>query len=196
VLVTGGGVIALFCAMLAVRHGAADVVVAEASPQRRAVAEALGLATVDDADGQAWHAVKQRWRHGPRDAGADVVLQCRGRDTALATALKSLRPQGVVVDLAFYQGGAPAVRLGEEFHHNGLAVVCAQIGRVPRGMADAWPRPALSAVTLDLLRERGDDVRAHLVTDVLPFEDGPAFLGDLAAGRRTTLQAVLRFDPA
>ncbi len=194
VLVTGAGVIGLLSAVLAVRHGAADVVVAEPSAERRAVAEALGLATLAD-DGSAWRAAKERWHHGRGDAGADVVLQCRGHDAALATGLKALRPQGTVVDLGFYQAGAEAVRLGEEFHHNGLAVVCAQIGRVPRGMAGAWPRTALAQVTLDLLRERGDDVRRHLVTDVLPFEDGPRLLADLA-GRRLAappLQAVLRF---
>lgn len=194
VLVTGAGVIGLLTAMLAVRHGAADVVVAEPSPARRAVAEALGLATLAE-HGPAWRAVKERWRHGPGDAGADVVLQCRGHDAALATGLKALRPQGTVVDLGFYQAGAEAVRLGEEFHHNGLSVVCAQIGRVPRGMADAWPRTALAEVTLDLLRARGPEIRAHLVTDVLPFDEGPRLLADLA-GRRLAappLQAVLRF---
>jgi threonine dehydrogenase-like Zn-dependent dehydrogenase len=196
VLVTGAGVIGLLSALLAVRHGAAAVVVAEGSPQRRAVAEALGLATLDDADGSAWRAVKDRWRHGPGDVGADVVLQCQGHDAALATALKSLRPQGTVIDLGFYQAGAEAVRLGEEFHHNGLAVVCAQIGRVPRGMAGAWPRAALAEVTLDLLRARGADVRTHLVTDVLPFEEAPRLLADLAGRRLASppLQAVLRFD--
>jgi threonine dehydrogenase-like Zn-dependent dehydrogenase len=192
VLVTGAGVIGLLSALLAVQHGAADVVVAEPSAERRAVAQALGLATVDD---DAWLDVKQRWRHAPRDAGADVVLQCRGHDTALATGLKALRPQGVVVDLGFYQAGAEAVRLGEEFHHNGLSVVCAQIGRVPRGMTGAWPRTALAGVTLDLLRERGDDVRRHVVTDVVPFDEGPALLADLAHRRRPSppLQAVLTF---
>jgi threonine dehydrogenase-like Zn-dependent dehydrogenase len=197
VLVTGAGVIGLLTAMLAVRHGAADVVVAEPSAPRRIVAEALGLTTVTDGDGSAWRAVKQCWRHGPGDVGADVVLQCRGHDAALAAALKALRPQGVVVDLGFYQAGAGAVRLGEEFHHNGLSVVCAQIGRVPRGMADGWPREALAAATLDLLRERGDEVRTHLVTDVVPFADGPALLADLAGRRLPSppLQAVLRFNP-
>lgn len=202
VLVTGAGVIGLLTAMLAVRHGAADVVVAEPSAQRRAVAGALGLATLPDDDPDepadpAWRAVKQRWRHGPGDAGADVVLQCRGHDAALATALKALRPQGTVVDLGFYQAGAEAVRLGEEFHHNGLAVVCAQIGRVPRGMAGTWGRAALARVTLDLLRERGGELRRHVVTDVLPFEEGPRLLADLAGRRRAAppLQAVLRFGP-
>jgi threonine dehydrogenase-like Zn-dependent dehydrogenase len=186
-------VVGLLSALLAVQHGAAAVAVAEPSAERRAVAEALGLATVDDGDGEGWLAVKRRWRHGPGDAGADVVLQCRGHAGSLATALKALRPQGVVVDLAFYQGGAGPVRLGEEFHHNGLSIVCAQIGRVPRGMAAAWPRRALAAVTLDLLRERGAGIRTHLVTDVVPFEEGPRLLADLAARRRPTLQAVLRF---
>ena len=201
VLVTGAGVIGLLTALLAVQHGAADVVVAEPSAERRAVADALGLATLSDPTGPdhpahpAWRAVKERWRHGPGDAGADVVLQCRGHDAALATGLKALRPQGTVVDLGFYQAGAEAVRLGEEFHHNGLAVVCAQISRVPRGMAGTWPRTALARVTLDLLRERGPEIRTHLVTDVLPFEEGPRLLADLA-GRRLAappLQAVLRF---
>jgi threonine dehydrogenase-like Zn-dependent dehydrogenase len=181
---------------LAVQHGAAAVTVAEPSPERREVARALGLATVDDGDGLGWLAVKEQWRHGRGDAGADVVLQCRGHASSLATALKALRPHGVVVDLGFYQGGADPVRLGEEFHHNGLSIICAQIGRVPRGMADAWPSPALAAVTLDLLRDRGADVRTHLITDVVPFESGPELLADLAARRRSTLQAVLRFDGA
>ncbi len=200
VLVTGGGVIGLLSALLAVRHGAAEVVVAEPSAGRRAVADALGLATVEDApdgdmDGAAWRAVKERWRHGPGDHGADLVLQCRGHDTSLATGLKALRPQGVVIDLGFYQGGAPDVRLGEEFHHNGLAVVCAQISRVPRGMAGTWPRTALAAATLDLLRARGGDVRRHLVTDVVDFDEGPRLLADLAGRRLPSppLQAVLRF---
>jgi threonine dehydrogenase-like Zn-dependent dehydrogenase len=199
VLVTGAGVIGLLSALLAVRHGAAEVVVAEPSAARRVVATALGLTVLDDGATAepAWRVVKERWRHGPGDAGADVVLQCRGHDAALATALKALRPQGTVVDLGFYQAGAEAVRLGEEFHHNGLAVVCAQIGRVPRGMAAAWPRRALAEVTLDLLRARGEEIRASLVTDVVPFEDGPRLLADLA-GRRLPappLQAVLRFPP-
>jgi threonine dehydrogenase-like Zn-dependent dehydrogenase len=196
VLVTGAGVIGLLSALLAVQHGAADVLVVESSPERRAVAAALGLATVDDAEEPAWLAAKHRWRHGTGDAGADVALQCRGHDASLALALKALRPQGVVVDLGFYQASARAVRLGEEFHHNGLALVCAQIGLVPRGMADAWPRTALAAATLGLLRQRGPEIRDHVVTRVVSFEEGPRLLTDLAERRLASppLQAVLHFD--
>jgi threonine dehydrogenase-like Zn-dependent dehydrogenase len=145
---------------------------------------------VDDADGTAWRAVKERWRRDPTDCGADVVFQCRGRTAALAAALRSLRPQGTVIDLAFYQGGAPDLALGEEFHHNGLTIRCAQIGRVPRALAHLWDRRRLAAETVELLRAHGRAVREHLVTDLVPLADAPALLADVAARHRHVLQVV------
>src|SRR5512133_3720258 len=163
VLVTGAGVVGLLVALLARHHGAA---------------------------GTAWRTVKERWRRDPTDCGADVAFQCRGRTAALAGALRSLRPQGTVVDLAFYQGGAPDLALGEEFHHNGLTIRCAQIGRVPRGLAHLWDRRRLAAETVELLRACGPAMREHLVTDLVPLDDAPALLADLASRRRHVLQAV------
>jgi threonine dehydrogenase-like Zn-dependent dehydrogenase len=119
-----------------------------------------------------------------------VVFQCRGHGAALATALRSLRPQRTVIDLAFYQGGADEVRLGEEFHHNGLGIRCAQIGRVPRCAAGRWDRRRLALATVDLLRHHGDVVRRALVTDVVPVNDAPRVVADLAERRRHALQVV------
>jgi threonine dehydrogenase-like Zn-dependent dehydrogenase len=121
------------------------------------------------------------------------VFQCRGRAASLAEALRSLRPQGTVIDLAFYEGGADQVRLGEEFHHNGLAIRCAQVGRVPRGLAASWPRERLQAEGVRLLRAHGALVERVLVTDVVAFDDGPALLSDLMEHRRHALLAVLAF---
>ncbi|MFX0592687.1 zinc-dependent alcohol dehydrogenase [Melissospora conviva] len=193
VAVTGAGVVALLTALFARRHGAAAVVVVDPTPQRRQVAERLGLDTLDPSAVDAAAVLKTRWSHGAGDRGADLVFQCRGQSGALHLALRLLRPQGTVIDLAFYQGGAPDLHLGEEFHHNGLTVRCAQIGRVPRGLAPTWDRDRLSAETIDLLRHEGPAVRRHLVTATVPFEAGPQLLTDLAAGRRHEIQAVLTF---
>ncbi|MBA2417343.1 MAG: zinc-binding dehydrogenase [Nocardioidaceae bacterium] len=192
VAVTGAGLIGLLTALLAKEHGADEVVVLDPDPRRRTIAEKLGMwaPTVDDPA----VLLKTRWRHGPADHGADLVFQCRGRPAALATALRVLRPQGTVVDLAFYTGGAEDVRLGDEFHHNGLTVRCAQIGRVPRGLSSSWDRQRLSAETVRLLRHRGADIRSHLMTDVLPLADAPILLNDLAARRRHVLSAVFTVD--
>ena len=74
--------------------------------------------------------LKERWQTGDSgDRGADVAFQCSASGALLQLALESLRPQCTVIDLGFYQGGAPEVRFGEVFHHNGLRHVCAQIRR-------------------------------------------------------------------
>jgi threonine dehydrogenase-like Zn-dependent dehydrogenase len=191
VVVTGAGVVGLLTALFARRHGAASVVVADPDRRRLDVAEALGVATIDEAE--PWRWCKEHWVHGPGDRGADLVFQCRGRDEVLHEALRCLRPQGTVIDLAFYQGGASGLRLGEEFHHNGLTIRCAQIARVPRGTAPAWDRARLSAETLALLRDDGPAIRRNLVTDVVPLAEGPAFITSLAKRERQTVQLVLDF---
>jgi len=190
VLVTGGGPIGLLGGLLARMHRAAEVVVADPTPERRAAALALGLDAVDDTP-DAGRELKIRWRHGAADHGADVAFQCRGTGAALATALRCLRPQGTVIDLAFYTGGADDVALGEEFHHNGLSLRCAQIGRVPRGLAHRWDRRRLSAETLALLDVHGARIRAALVTDVVPFDAAPHLFAELSARRRHVITAVL-----
>jgi threonine dehydrogenase-like Zn-dependent dehydrogenase len=194
VVVTGGGLIGLLVGLLARVHGAAEVVVVDPTPERRAAAAALGLDAVDDTADVA-RDLKLRWRHGPGDHGADVVFQCRGQAAALATALRCLRPQGTVVDLAFYTSGADVVALGEEFHHNGLSLRCAQIGRVPRGLGHRWDRRRLSAETVALLTAHGAAVRAALLTDVVPFDEAPALFADLSARRRHVLSAAFAVDP-
>ncbi|MGP3914548.1 zinc-dependent alcohol dehydrogenase [Nonomuraea sp. 10N515B] len=193
VVVVGAGVVGLLTACFARACDAAEVVVVDETPARLAVAEALG-SHVMAADDDPAVDLKRRWRHGPGDRGADVVFQCRGQPRALALALRLLRPQGTLIDLAFYTQGAQEVRLGEEFHHNGLTVRCAQIGRVPRGLAHAWDRERLSHETINLLRRHGGVLRRHLITDVVGFPEAPQFLTDLAAGRRHTVQAVLCDD--
>jgi len=191
VAVVGGGVVGLLTGLFARHHGADEVVVLDPTPLRRAAAEGLGLTALDPDRGDVAVALKSRWRRGAGDRGADVVFQCRGRSAALAQALRLLRPQGAVIDLAFYTDDGSALRLGAEFHHNGLGVRTAQIGRVPRGTGHAWDRERLSAETIALLRAHGAAVRAHVVTDVVPLAEGPALLADLAARRRHVIQAVL-----
>ena len=143
-------------------------------------------------ENQAWNYAKANWHHGGGDRGADVVFQTRADARSLHAALQALRPQGTVIDLAFYQGGADAVRLGEEFHHNGLAIRCAQINRVPRGLGFAWNRRRLAAETIGLLQERGRDIAAEMITQVVPFDDAPRFLKHLVDERPDFLQIVFK----
>jgi predicted dehydrogenase/glycosyltransferase involved in cell wall biosynthesis/threonine dehydrogenase-like Zn-dependent dehydrogenase len=190
VIVIGAGTVGLMTALFARRFGASDVVITDPSGFRRDKAEALGLTAMTE--DQAWQHAKARWHDGAMGRGADLVFQTRAHSASLHTALKALRPQGTVIDLAFYQGGADRLRLGEEFHHNGLNIRCAQINRVPRGLSALWNRRRLALETVGLLAQEGTAIREHMVTHVVPFEDGPRFLADLVEHRPDFLQVVFK----
>jgi len=192
VLVIGAGTVGLLTALFAAMAGVSEIVVADPSEFRRGRAEALGFEAMTEE--QAWRLAKSRWHSGGSDRGADFVFQTRPRAESLHTALRALRPQGCVIDLAFYQGGANELRLGNEFHHNGLALRCAQIGRVPPGFAHSWDRRRLALETLHLLGSRGDQIREGLITDVVPFEDAPVFLERLTTSRHNFIQIVFKLS--
>ena len=190
--------IGLLTAMLAQEHGAADVVVVNSAGPRLEAARSLGLQTLDqNADPAPWLVCKERWHHGPRDRGADLVFQTKPACTSLSAALRCLRPRGTVIDLAFYQGGAPDLRLGAEFHHNGLTIRCAQINNLPFHLEHTWTRHRLAAETIRLLQSKGDSLRQHIITHIVPFDEAPAFLSMLAAEYRpAVIQAVFALPAA
>lgn len=190
VMVYGGGIVGTLTALLAMHCGAAEVMVADDNAFRRARVQSLGLLVQPEAE--AWRWCKDRWHHGRLDRGADVVFQCKASAAALHACLRSLRPQGTVIDLAFYQGGATELRLGEEFHHNGLSVRCAQIGRMPRGTAHAWSRSRLARETIELLRTQASRLVETLVTHRVPLAGAPDFIGRLLQERPDFLQ--IAFD--
>jgi hypothetical protein len=193
VLVMGAGVIGLLTGLFARLHGAADILIADPSSYRREVAGRLQFLSA--VESEAWRVCKERWKSDSADRGADVAFQCRAHSASLHSALRALRPQGTVIDMAFYQGGAADLCLGEEFHHNGLSIRCAQIGRVPRRLSFLWDRARLARETLNLLRAEGRAILDHVVSEVVPFEEAPEFLSGLANHRRDFLQIVLRIGP-
>ena len=190
VLVFGAGVVGFFVALFAQAAGAAEVIITDPSPFRRMRAESLGLTAMTEE--QAVDHAKTRW-HSGATRGAHIVFQTRASAESLHRAMQALRPQGTVIDLAFYQDGLSAVRLGEEFHHNALNLRCAQIGRAPRGMADLWDRRRLSLATVALLQSRGAEIRTQLITHVVPIDEAPDFLRGLVRDRPEFIQIVFAF---
>ena len=167
------------------------------TPERRAVAEALGLSRSTRRRRTCRRAAQgAAGGTGPRDRGADVVFQCRGQAARAGhRAARACARRARSSTWPSTRAAPDEVRLGEEFHHNGLAMRCAQIGRVPRGLAPPWDRERLSAETIDLLRAHGDgDPQAAGHRRSCRFDDAPALLADLAARRRHALLAVLDLE--
>ena len=191
IAVTGAGVVGLLTALFARMHGAGSVVLIEATPSRRKVAADLGLRRCRSRRCRPGrHAEKPMASRRPGTVAPTSYSNVAVRPSALALALRILRPQGTVIDMAFYPGGSEEVRLGEEFHHNGLSLRCAQIGRVPRGTGHLWDRERLSSETLTLLAAHGEDIARHIITDYTPLSEAPETLVQLASSRHDGLQLV------
>jgi threonine dehydrogenase-like Zn-dependent dehydrogenase len=161
-VVVGAGPIGLITAQIVQATGAARVYVVDRLPGRLAIARDLGLGTVRAGEVPDVAAMLKR-RHGA--SGIPVVWECTGSAPALHEAIRIVARQGTVVAVGFYQGEPRGLRLDEEFHHNGVRVVCGQIGNVHRSVR----RRGLPSRVIALVRS-GRLVLGGLPRTVYPVE--------------------------
>jgi NADPH:quinone reductase-like Zn-dependent oxidoreductase len=143
-VVFGAGVVGLLTAQVVRATGADPVYVVDRLPRRLAIASSLGLEPIDASDATLDVAATLKRLHG--SDGIPVAWECTGATRALHEAIRLVRRRGSVVAVGFYQGEALGLALGDEFHHNGIRIVCGQIGNVHPSMS--WE--SLRSRTLDL----------------------------------------------
>jgi len=147
-IVFGAGVVGLLTAQVVRATGADPVYVVDRLPRRLEIAASLGFGTID-ASGPDDLAAGLKRRHGSE--GIPVAWECTGSTRALHEAIRVVRRRGTVVAVGFYQGEASNLILGDEFHHNGIRVVCGQIGNVHS--SQTWRTLRASVTGMALARE-------------------------------------------
>jgi 2-desacetyl-2-hydroxyethyl bacteriochlorophyllide A dehydrogenase len=189
VAVFGLGVVGQLVAQL-LGHAGARVIGLDLLPERRRIASELGTEVVlDPARGD----VAQQIKELTEGRGADVCIEASGSNRALHEAIRSCAYGSRVVALGFYQGEAAGLFLGEEFHHNRVAVVCSQIGGLAPELQVRWDRARLVSTFMDLAI--GGTVRcAELVTHRFPAREAAGVYRALDQEPRSVLQAVLDFS--
>ena len=121
----GCGPIGLLVGQVAKATGATTVYAVDRLPARLEIAQSVGLAPVS-ADNDV--AARLKGDLGPE--AMPVAFECTGSPAALGDAIRVVRRRGTVVAVGFYQGEASGLRLGEEFHHNGVEIRSGQIGNL------------------------------------------------------------------
>ncbi|MDQ3788421.1 MAG: oxidoreductase, partial [Actinomycetota bacterium] len=100
---------------------------------------------------------------------------------------------GRVVAAGFYQGDGLGLRLGEEFHHNRVELVCSQIGGPPPRLAGRWDQDRMNRTFLALAADGAIDPVA-LVSHRVRVPDGVAAAYQLLDERPgEALQVVLDY---
>jgi len=188
VVVFGAGVPGQVVAQLARLNGA-RVTVVDLVPARRELAVRLGAAVALD---PATDDVAVLVREATGGRGADVVIEMSGSHQALQEAVRTAGYSSRVVAAGFYQGGGTALRLGEEFHHNRVAVVGSQISGVAPHLQHRWDELRMSDTVLRLAAG-GRVELAELVTHVVAAEEAPAAFAMLDTAPEAALQVVLDY---
>jgi NADPH:quinone reductase-like Zn-dependent oxidoreductase len=185
-VVFGAGVVGLLTAQIARATGADPVYVVDRLPKRLDIAASLRLESIDAASGEDVAAMLKR-RHGSE--GIPVAWECTGSTRALHEAIRVVRRRGRVVAVGFYQGEAAGLLLGDEFHHNGIQIVCGQIGNVHP--SHSWE--TLRAETLRLA-QAGQLVLGGLPRMTLPVEHADRGFAALQQPAEV-LQVALTYEP-
>jgi len=173
VAIFGAGVPGLLAAQFA-RLSGARVIVVDRVPRRLALAADLGADhCIDVNDG---------------DAATSVRRLTGGHGADVSTADNSR-----VVCSGFLQGEGVGLRLGEEFHHNRITIICSQISGIRPDLAHRWSRERLEATVIDLLARRELEAEA-LISHVLPIERAAAAFALLDSADPDVLQVILDFD--
>ncbi|MBP0460346.1 zinc-dependent alcohol dehydrogenase [Streptomyces montanisoli] len=188
VAIFGQGVIGLLATRLAQLNGA-RVTAVDALDGRLATARAYGASTTLNARTDA---VAEAIRAATDGRGADVAIEISGVYPALHEALRCVTVGGRVVASGFYQGDGAGLRLGDEFHHNRVQLVCSQIGGVPPQLSGRWSVERLQRTFLALAAQGLVDVES-LVTHVVPVAQAADAYTLLDERPADALQLVLEF---
>lgn len=188
VAVFGQGVIGLLTTRLSALSGA-RVTAIDAIDTRLAAARAHGAAhTLNARDG----GVAESLRAATEGRGADVAIEISGVHAALHDAIRSVTAGGRVIASGFYQGDGTGLRLGDEFHHNRVQIVCSQIGGVPPQLSHRWTVERLQRTFLRLVADGLVDVHS-LVSHTVPVADAADAYVLLDQRPAEALQVVLEF---
>jgi threonine dehydrogenase-like Zn-dependent dehydrogenase len=127
--------------------------------------------------------------------GADVSIELSGVASALHSAVRSTAYNSRVVASGFFQGGATALLLGEEFHHNRIEIVCSQISGVSPRLDHRWDLRRLERTVMRLQADGRVDL-SPLISHTFPVADAAEAFALLDERPHEAVQVVLSFGDA
>jgi threonine 3-dehydrogenase len=168
VAVIGLGPIGMFCAVIALMHGAKQVIAVEVSETRAKIAREIGVHDIiigKRAEDRAAERerVQGLIREAAGDDGPDVVLEMSGHPDAITNSVKAVRRGGKVVAFGLPKDAAYTFDdYSKDVIFNGITIQ----GIIGRRIYDTWYK------VRDLVRipEARDKLR-KVITEVVPYTE-------------------------
>jgi threonine dehydrogenase-like Zn-dependent dehydrogenase len=178
VAVVGGGSIGCLTAWLLGRMPGCAVELIDPNPQRRTIADALGIGFAHPDDAQH---------------DADVVLHTSGSPEGLSLALRLAAFEAVICECSWYGDRSVLIPLGESFHSRRLTLKSSQVGSVATSHRSRWTLRRRMELALTLLSDPKVDV---LINSEGTFEELPHVMQRLATQPGDTLMHRVTYGSA
>ncbi len=189
VAVFGLGALGQIVAVMA-RQSGAKVIAVDLHDSRLDMARTLGAdVTLNAARDNPAEAIKAL----TNGLGADVCIEVSGSTVALHEAIRAVAYSARVVAMGFFQGDAHGLYLGDEFHHNRIALICSQISGVSPETSYRWNKPRLWQSAVRLQAEGWFDLRP-LITHRAPFERAAELYEAIDQRPNEVVLPLLEFD--
>jgi threonine 3-dehydrogenase len=185
VVIYGLGPIGMFCAVIAVIHGAKKIIAIEASPTRIGIAKEIGVSNIietkiipmADEKGRAEERARivAAVKEAAGDDGPDIALEMSGHADAMVNAIKCLRRGGKLIAFGLPKNQAFTFdNYSGDVIFNGLTVQ----GIIGRRIYDTWYK------VRDLVRNpKAQGLLRKVISEVVPFEDYPRVFEKMLAGK-------------
>lgn len=176
IVVVGAGIVGLLVAYLCGRVPGARVMIADILPQRRPLAEALGVDFCHPAE---------------LADDADLVFHTSAHPAGLNAALGAAGHEATIVELSWYGAKRVEVGLGDAFHVRRLKLLSSQVGHVATPMRARWSHKMRLAKALNLL---GDPALDVLLDEEVAFEAMPQAAPAIFASQASGLGALIVYS--
>lgn len=175
IVVVGGGIVGLLVAFVTAQMPGADVTLVDVLPERRTIAEQLGI----------------RFALPPETpSDADVIFHTSATAQGLATAIGAAGLESTIVELSWYGKDSVPAPLGNAFHSRRLKLISSQVGQVAPSRRPRWTHRRRLQAALSLLHDPRLDV---LVTEEIDFAEAPVRVPEVLAQREGGLAPVIRY---
>ncbi|MEQ8702446.1 MAG: zinc-binding alcohol dehydrogenase [Phaeodactylibacter sp.] len=172
-LVVGFGMIGGLLSRTLSRMPGVQVQLAETHAQRQAQLAEMGF---------------ENWDGQP----VDVAFHTTANGAGLQQAVDAVGTEGKIMELSWYGEREATVRLGGDFHYGRKQIISSQVANLPSDRRARWDFHRRKALVMDLLKDPAYD--AH-ITQVLPFEEAPAFFEQLRSGAMPPLGTAFDYSP-
>ncbi|MBT2773168.1 zinc-binding alcohol dehydrogenase [Halomonas sp. ISL-60] len=134
--VIGAGVVGALVAYLCTQIPGVAVQLVDINPERRQLAEQLGVAFCT-----------------PEDAAQDqdCVIHASGQSAGLRQALELVGSEGRIIEMSWFGEGDVAIPLGGAFHSQRLTLKASQVGQLPPKLRPRWDYQRRLRLALSLL---------------------------------------------